>query len=155
MVGWSSKQVIDATCFHVLNTFTFANGMENKMTKDSKHIGGIMVGWMVAIMCSLNLLFGPEIMMIKKKPEGWLVGVWDGDSWDWSHPSWDLQWSSHQNPTRQNIWRCTIKLPCLLCSMFLFVCSNLIFVSFSPFMFVLIIFLLVFPFHVSEQNPSS
>ena len=41
---------------------------------------------MVAIMCSLNLLFGPELMMTQKNPEGWMVGVWDGDRWDPSHP---------------------------------------------------------------------
>ena len=59
---------------------------------------------MVPIIISLNLLFGPEIMMIQKNPEGWMVGVWDGDRWDLSHPFWAL---SHHYPTR----RCTIKLP--------------------------------------------
>ena len=58
--------------------------MENTMTKDPKcwwDSGGINFG-MVTIMCSINLLFGPEIMMIQINPEGWLVGVWDSDSWD-------------------------------------------------------------------------
>ena len=57
---------------------------KTKVTKDSKHwwdSGGMNFG-MVPIIISLNLLFGPEIMMIPKNPEGWLVGVWDGDSWD-------------------------------------------------------------------------
>ena len=40
----------------------------------------------VRIIISLNLLFGPEIMMIPKNLEGWMVGVWDGDRWDLSHP---------------------------------------------------------------------
>ena len=83
--------------------------MENTMTKDPKcwwDSGGMNFG-MVPIIISLNLLFGPEIMMIQKNPEGWMVGVWDGDRWDLSHPFWAL---SHHYPTR----RCTIKLPKIL-----------------------------------------
>ena len=37
-------------------------------------------------------------------PEGWLVGVWDGDCWDLSQ---QCQTSSQHNPNR----RCSIKLP--------------------------------------------
>ena len=37
-------------------------------------------------------------------PEGWLVGVWDGDCWDLSQ---QFQTSSQHNPNR----RCSIKLP--------------------------------------------
>ena len=36
----------------------------------------------VAIMCSHSFLFGTEIRKFQINPEGWLVGVWDGDSWD-------------------------------------------------------------------------
>ena len=61
---------------------------KTKVTKDPKHWwdSGGMNFKMVPIIISLNLLFGPEIMMIKKNPEGWMVGVWDGDRWDLSHP---------------------------------------------------------------------
>ena len=81
---------------------------KTKVTKDSKHCwdSGGMNFKMVPIIISLNLLFGPEIMKIQKNSEGWMVGVWDGDRWDLSHPFWAL---SHHYPTR----RCTIKLPYL------------------------------------------
>ena len=46
-----------------------------------------------------------------KKSRGWLVGVWDGNSWDPSQLFWDLEWSSHQNPNKWNVERCSIKLP--------------------------------------------
>ena len=54
------------------------------MTKDPKHgwDSGGMNFRMVPFIISLNLLFGPEIMMIQINPEGWMVGVWDGDRWD-------------------------------------------------------------------------
>ena len=35
--------------------------------------------------CSPDLLFGTENELSQKNHEGWLVGVWDGDSWDLSH----------------------------------------------------------------------
>ena len=35
--------------------------------------------------CSPDLLFGTENELSQKNHEGWLVGVWDGDSWDPSH----------------------------------------------------------------------
>ena len=61
---------------------------KTKVTKDPKHWwdSGGMNFKIVRIIISLNLLFGPEIMMIQKNPEGWMVGVWDGDRWDLSHP---------------------------------------------------------------------
>ena len=31
--------------------------------------------------------------------------------WDRSHQCWYIEWSSHQNPTRWNIRRCSTKLP--------------------------------------------
>ena len=61
----------------------------------------------VAIMCSQSFLFGTEIGKFQINPEGWLVGVWDGDSWDLSQ---QFQTSSRHNPNR----RCSIKLPCWL-----------------------------------------
>ena len=51
-----------------------------------------------------SFLFGTEVMMCQKNREGWLVGVWDGDRWDPSHP---FRISSHSHPTR----RCTVILP--------------------------------------------
>ena len=48
--------------------------------------------------CSPDLLFGTENELSQKNHEGWLVGVWDGDSWDPSQQFWDLEWSSQQNP---------------------------------------------------------
>ena len=51
-----------------------------------------------------SFLFGTEVMMCQKNREGWLVGVWDGDRWDPSHPFWI---SSHSHTTR----RCIVILP--------------------------------------------
>ena len=51
-----------------------------------------------------SFLFGTEVMMCQKNREGWLVGVWDGNRWDPSHP---FRISSHSHPTR----RCTVILP--------------------------------------------
>ena len=51
-----------------------------------------------------TFVFGTETEASPTNSEGWLVGVWDGNSWD---PSHRLQTWSHQNPTR----RCCTKLP--------------------------------------------
>ena len=61
-----------------------------------------------------NFLFGTEIRMIQINPEGWMVGVWDGDSWEISHPFWDPDWPSHQNPTNYNTGRCSKEMPYFL-----------------------------------------
>ena len=53
---------------------------------------------MVTIMCLQNFLFGTEIRVSKKNHEGWMVGGWDGHSWD---PSHRFRTWSHQNPTRR------------------------------------------------------
>ena len=55
--------------------------------------------------------FGIEIEWSQKILEGWLVGVWDGDSWDPSQRFRGLEWSSQQNPNKWNVGRCSIKLP--------------------------------------------
>ena len=44
--------------------------------------------------------FGTANQLSQQNLEGWLGGVWDGNSWDHSHQYWVLKWSSHQNPTR-------------------------------------------------------
>ena len=60
----------------------------------------------VAITCLLltKFPFGTEIRLSQKNHEGWLVGVWDGNSWD---PSQRFRSWSQQNPNR----RCSTKLP--------------------------------------------
>ena len=63
-----------------------------------------------------NFLFGTEIRMIQINPEGWMVGVWDGDNWEISHPFWDPDWPSHQNPTNYNTGRCSKEMPELVSS---------------------------------------
>ena len=51
----------------------FTNGMENKITKHPILDSGWMTFGMVAIMCSVNSLFGTEIRMIQINPEGWMA----------------------------------------------------------------------------------
>ena len=47
-----------------------------------------------------NFLFGTEIRTFQINPEGWMVGVWDGDSWDPSQQFWGPEWPSQQNPNK-------------------------------------------------------
>ena len=44
--------------------------------------------------------FGTANQLSQQNLEGWLVRVWDGDSWDRSHQFYDLEWSSHTAVTR-------------------------------------------------------
>ena len=48
----------------------------------SAHPGGMGGGWNSKWVGWIHL----EVMMCQKNLEGWLVGVWDGDKWDPSHP---------------------------------------------------------------------
>ena len=55
------------------------------MTKDPMYYCGGLVGFffeMVAVMFAPIFVFGTEIDRNQIIPEGWLVGVWDGDRWD-------------------------------------------------------------------------
>ena len=58
-----------------------------------------------------TFVFGTENKWSQKNCEGWLAGVWDGNSWDGSQHIWGLEWSSQQNPNWLNIGRCSTKLP--------------------------------------------
>ena len=72
-------------------------------TEWEKKAVGILLGWSCYYMF-VKFPFGTEIRLSQKNHEGWLVGVWDGNSWD---PSQRFRSWSQQNPNR----RCSTKLP--------------------------------------------
>ena len=59
-------------------TFTFPHFLPHLSDSDWMNFG------MVAIIFP-KFLFGTEIRMSQINHEGWLVGVWEVDSWDQSH----------------------------------------------------------------------
>ena len=103
-------------CFSQLSLFHSRNQsfippksqlQQMKWKTEWKKIGGILLGWSCYYMF-VKFPFGTEIRQSQQNHEGWLGGVWDGNSWD---PSQRFRSWSQQNPNR----RCSTKLPMYHC----------------------------------------
>ena len=55
--------------------------------------------WIITESKKLWGVVGGGLGRSQRNCEGWLVGVWEGLKWDWSHWFWTL---SHQYPTRSH-----------------------------------------------------